>query len=65
MQTIHRGATEVHYDHLVDDLCLALCLSVDRRAQVELDTSHLEEVILHVTGEDLVAVVDDECREVE
>lgn len=49
----------------IDDLLLVDCLSVERHAQAELDTSHLEEVILHVTGEDWVAVVDDECREVE
>lgn len=49
----------------IDDLLLVDCLSVEHHAQAELDTSHLEEVILHVTGEDWVAVVDDECREVE
>jgi hypothetical protein len=48
---IPREVAKVHCDHLVDNLGLPVRLWVECRAQAGLDTSHLEEVEPHVTGE--------------
>jgi hypothetical protein len=41
---------------IVDHLRLTVCLRVERRAQADLDTGHLKEVVTHVTGEDWTKV---------
>lgn len=58
-QSVPYDTVEVHGDHLVDDLRLAVRLRVECCTQAELDASHLEEVAPHVTGEDRVVVADD------
>jgi hypothetical protein len=47
----------------IDDLLLVDCLSVERHAQAELDTSHLEEVMPHAIGQHQVTVAEDGGRE--
>jgi hypothetical protein len=59
VQTVPHGTTEVHGDHLFDNLQLAIYLMVERYAQADLDASHLEEVAPHATGEDWVIIADD------
>jgi hypothetical protein len=57
-RAIARHTAQVHGDHFVDYLILAICLRVERRTHAEFNASHPEEIPPHVPDKHVVPVTD-------